>query len=419
MKRFFAPLAAFRASAVQRRFLNIHESDGKKLMIENGCDVQHGYVITSPDQVADVCKKIQAEWKCTNFICKSQVLAGGRGKGVFKDGFKGGVKFCKTMEDAVTNAGKMLNNRLVTNQTGPQGVLVKKCFIAECLDIERELYFAILLDRGMGGPVLLGSTQGGVEIEEVAKTNPDAIIKMPVKVAEGVSEAMATEFCQKLGFKDAGLKSATAIVRNLYGMAAKHDITQLEVNPLVECPNGRVACLDAKVNFDDSAEYRQKEIFKLRDDSESDPRDVEAAKYDLNYIGLDGNIACLVNGAGLAMATMDIIQLKGCKPANFLDIGGTAQKHQVVAAFRILQSDPRLKGILVNIFGGIVDCSMVASGIVEAAKEVGLKCPLVVRLSGTNADKGAEIVNNSGLGLHFAADMETAANMITSLVLKN
>eukprot|EP01002_Notosolenus_urceolatus_P002247 NODE_1593_length_1362_cov_21.879665_g1321_i0.p1 GENE.NODE_1593_length_1362_cov_21.879665_g1321_i0~~NODE_1593_length_1362_cov_21.879665_g1321_i0.p1 ORF type:complete len:388 (-),score=117.60 NODE_1593_length_1362_cov_21.879665_g1321_i0:87-1250(-) len=384
-------------------------------MADRGIDIQRGIVTANADEVPQICDKLVELYGTQNFIVKSQVLAGGRGKGTFDTGFKGGVKFSKTKDDATANAKAMLGNKLVTNQTGADGVKVQKIFVTECLDIKRELYFAILLDRESGGPVLVGSTEGGVEIEQVAKERPDAIIKQPISIKKGIVESDVEEFVKKLGFQGPAIANAKDVVIKLYNMAKELDVTQLEINPWVESPDGRVCCLDAKLAFDDSAEYRQKEVFAFRDFDEMDPRDRQAHEQDLQYIGLTGDIGCLVNGAGLAMATMDIIKLKGGDPANFLDLGGGAQKHQVVSAFKILNSDPNLKGILVNIFGGIVDCSMVAQGIIDAIQEVGLKYPCVVRLSGTRADLGAKMMKDSGLNVHPASDMNEAAEKIVSL----
>eukprot|EP01013_Petalomonas_cantuscygni_P009815 TRINITY_DN22733_c0_g1_i1.p1 TRINITY_DN22733_c0_g1~~TRINITY_DN22733_c0_g1_i1.p1 ORF type:complete len:437 (-),score=155.17 TRINITY_DN22733_c0_g1_i1:917-2227(-) len=424
--------AAFRAplksGAPPARFLNIHEADGKVLMQRFGVDVQRGHVLSSADDVPAACQALKETCKTSNFIVKAQVLAGGRGKGVFADGFKGGVKFSKDGQAAQEYAKAMLGNRISTAQTPPEGIEVQKVFVAECLDFNRELYVALLLDRASRGPVLIGSTEGGVEIEHVAKTNPDAILKVPLMTEKDASSprgyrvvprggaAALTEFATKLGFEGETNTRAVTFFQNLCNMSADSDITQLEVNPLVETTDGRLAAVDAKLNFDDSAEYRQKEIFSWRDHAEEDPREVEASKWDLNYIGLDGEIGCLVNGAGLAMATMDIIKLKGLDPANFLDVGGTATTERVAAAFKIITSDPKVKGILVNIFGGIVNCAMIADGVISAAKTTGIKVPVVVRLSGTNADVGLEKLKASGLDLHPAEDMDTAATKIVKLV---
>jgi len=401
------------AAFAQRRFLNVHEYVGKELMGKYGVDYQRGFVIKTADEVLAATAKLPTK----NYIVKSQVLAGGRGKGTFNTGFKGGVKFAKTKDDAVEYSKKMLGNVLVTHQTGAAGQKVSKVFIAECLDIQKEYYFAILLQGKYGGPVMVGSPRGGVDIETVAKENPEDIYTQPINIKKGLSKDEALSFAKKLGFKDGYAEKAADSMAKLFKVMMDKDATMIEINPFVETPDGRVVCIDAKFNFDDSASYRQKEVFAQRDVEQEDAKEVAAEAAGLNYIALDGNIACLVNGAGLAMATMDIIQLYGGKPANFLDVGGGATAEQVTAAFKIIMSDPNVKGILINIFGGIMRCDIIAEGVIKAAKETGITMPVVVRLAGTNQEKGAELLRKSEFHdkLISATDLDDAAQKIVGL----
>jgi len=339
---------------------------------------------------------------------KSQIHAGGRGKGVFDNGFKGGVHLTTDPNEVKRLASMMLGHKLVTKQTPPGGVPVRKLMIAESLTFDRELYFAIVMDRNFNGPVLVASPMGGMDIEAVAKEHPDQIFKRPIDILKGIQPEDTKYIAEKLGFKNNIVKAQKQMER-LYDLFVKTDATQVEINPFAEISNGEVYCIDAKINFDDNASYRQEAIYKYRDATEEDPREVEASRHNLNYIGMEGNIGCMVNGAGLAMATMDIIKLYGGSPANFLDVGGGATEGQVVESFKILTSDSQVKAILVNIFGGIVKCEMIAQGIINAAKTVQLKIPLVVRLAGTNVDLGQKLLRESGLPIINASDLDDAA----------
>lgn len=374
-------------------------------MASNNVDVQKFYIAESTEHA----KQIAETFKVNEYVIKAQILAGGRGKGVFSNGYKGGVKLTKDPSEVHKIVEKMVGNTLVTKQTGPQGVKVTKVMVAEALDISRETYFAILLDRERAGPVLIGSPKGGMDIEEVAATEPEAIFTEPIDITVGVSDEQARRMASNLQFKGAQLKKATEQIKNLYSMFRAVDATQIEINPLGETPDGRVVCFDAKINFDDNAEFRQKEVFAMNDVSESDPREVEAASWNLNYIGMDGNIGCLVNGAGLAMATMDIIKLYGGEPANFLDVGGAVTEQQVESAFKILSQDKQVKAILVNVFGGIVNCATIATGITSAYRSIKLDIPVVVRLQGTNVETAVKILNESGLPLISENDLDKAA----------
>lgn len=341
-------------------------------------------------------------------VLKSQILAGGRGLGKFKNGLQGGVHIVNI--DKVEELGKqMLNEVLVTKQTGPGGKPVNTLYLAAKMQLTNEMYFAILLDRSTAGPMLIGCSEGGTSIEDLAEKYPEKIIKIPVDIREGITDAQANEMVDGLQVTT-DRKAAAEQIKNLYNMFTACDCTMVEVNPLAETKDGKLIAADAKLGFDDNAAYRQKELFSQRDTSQEDPRDVAASQYDLNYIGLDGSIGCMVNGAGLAMATMDIIKLHGGSPANFLDVGGNATEAQIVQAFKLLTSDKQVKALLVNIFGGIMRCDVVAQGIVNAAKEVGLKVPLIVRLEGTNVEKGKEILKTSEHTIIPADDLDDAAH---------
>lgn len=349
-------------------------------------------------------------------MVKSQIHAGGRGKGTFTNGFKGGVKFCKTKAEARDVAAKMLGNTLVTVQTGPAGRKVQTVYFTTASDIKKEYYLAILLDRASSRPVIVASTEGGMEIEKVAHETPEKIFKVLVDPAYGLADFQVRQLITGLGLNAAEAKGAAKLIRNLYGMFWETDAAMIEVNPLITTPSGEVLALDAKVSFDSNALFRHPEISALRDLNEEDPKEIEASKFNLSYIALDGNIACLVNGAGLAMSTMDIIKHYGGNPANFLDVGGGATKEQVVAAFKIILGDANVKGIFVNIFGGIMDCNVIATGIVDAVREVGLKLPLVVRLEGNNVAAGKATLGSSGLTIVSGDTMADAAQKIVKLV---
>jgi succinyl-CoA synthetase beta subunit len=379
-------------------------TQGAELMGKYGVNVPHGTAITSLDQVGAAAEKFADQ--AGEVVVKSQILAGGRGLGTFTNGFQGGVHIVPK-GDAVSVASKMLGETLVTKQTGARGKPVNTLYIAEKMKLNREMYFAILLDRKSAGPMMIGCGEGGTSIEDLAEKFPDKIIKIPVDIREGITDAQAREMVEGLGVTTDKTKAAEQIKR-LYTLFDECDCTMVEVNPLAETDEGLLAA-DAKLGFDDNASFRQKELFAMKDESQEDPREVEADKYDLNYIGLDGTIGCMVNGAGLAMATMDIIQAKGGSPANFLDVGGNASEDQVVAAFKILTADPHVKAILVNIFGGIMRCDVIASGIVNAAKQVNLRVPLVVRLEGTNVEEGKRILGSSNVEIITANDLDDAA----------
>ncbi len=392
--------------------MNIHEYQAKALFEKFGVPVPKGAAATTPEGFINALSSLPEG----PTMVKSQIHAGGRGKGTFTDGFKGGVKFCKTKADARGIAEKMLGNTLVTIQTGPAGRKVQTVYFTVASDIKKEYYLAILLDRNTSFPVIVASTEGGMEIEKVAHDTPEKLHKVLVDPAYGLADFQVRELITKLGLTGAEAKNAGKLIRNLYTMYWETDAAMIEVNPLITTPTGEVLALDAKVSFDDNALFRHPEIVALRDLNEEDSKEIEASKYSLSYIALDGSIACLVNGAGLAMATMDIIKHFGGEPANFLDVGGGASKEQVVAAFKIILGDPNVKGIFVNIFGGIMDCNVIATGIVEAVKEVGLKLPLVVRLEGNNVAAGKATLASSGLALVSGDTMADAAQKIVKLV---
>jgi len=392
--------------------MNIHEYQAKALFEKFGVPVPKGVAAKSPAEF----ESALAQLPDAPVVVKSQIHAGGRGKGTFTDGFKGGVKFAKTKTDALDYANKMFNNTLVTIQTGPAGRKVQTIYFTHASDIKKEYYLAILLDRATSKPVIVASTEGGVDIETVAHDTPEKIFKIFVDPAYGIADFQLRELIFKLGFNAAESKNAAKLIRNLYTMFWETDAAMVEVNPLITTPTDQVLALDAKVSFDSNALFRHPEIVALRDLNEEDPKEIEASKYDLAYIALDGNIACLVNGAGLAMSTMDIIKHYGGNPANFLDVGGGASKEKVVAAFKIILGDANVKGIFVNIFGGIMDCNVIAEGIVEAVKEVGLKLPLVVRLEGNNVAAGKATLAASGLALVSGDTMADAAQKIVKLV---
>jgi succinyl-CoA synthetase beta subunit len=344
-----------------------------------------------------------------NLVVKAQIHAGGRGKGTFKNGFKGGVHVVKSPKEAREVAEKMLGQTLVTHQTGPAGRVVHKVLVAEAAKIARELYFAIVRDRPIAAPLVVASTEGGVEIEQVAAKSPEKILREPIDPLAGMQPFQTRKLAKQLAFESSQLKAASKLFDGLFRTFNGCDCSMVEVNPLVVTKGGEVLALDAKLDFDDNALYRHPEIAAMRDTAEEDPREVEASKHGLNYIGLDGNIACLVNGAGLAMATMDIIKFYGGNPANFLDVGGGASEEQVTEAFKILIADKNVKAILVNIFGGIMKVDVIAQGIINAAKTVKLSVPVVVRLEGTNVEKGQQLLKKSGVELIPADDLADAA----------
>lgn len=375
-------------------------------MSQYGVNVPKGVAVSSIAELDEVLK--QTFPKEEELVVKSQILAGGRGLGTFKNGFKGGVHVVKR-DEVETVAGKMLGQVLVTKQTGPDGKPVNQVYICEKLSLVNEMYFAIALDRASAGPVIIACSKGGTSIEDLAEKYPDMIIKVPVDIFTGITDKEASKVVEGLNLKVSDRTASIEQIKNLYKLFVEKDCTLLEINPLAETAEKELVAADAKLNFDDNAIFRQKDVFSLRDKSQEDPREVAAAAADLNYIGLDGEIGCMVNGAGLAMATMDIIKLHGGTPANFLDVGGNASESQVVEAFKILTSDARVKAILVNIFGGIMKCDIIASGIVNAAKQVSLRVPLIVRLEGTNVDMGKSILKESGMAIIPAEDLDDAA----------
>ena len=385
--------------------MNIHEYQAKELLQKFDVATTHGKVAATVDEAEQIARELGA----VDVVVKAQIHAGGRGKGTFKNGFKGGVHVRKTPEEVREVASKMLGQILVTHQTGSAGRMVNKVLVAESAEIAREIYFAVLLDRATAAPLIVASTEGGVEIEIVAAKSPEKIIREAVDPLAGLQPFQTRKLAKQLAFESSQLKSASKLFERLYHTFIAFDCSMVEVNPLVVTTKGEALALDAKFNFDDNALYRHPEIAALRDVAEEDPREVEASKRGLSYIGLDGNIACLVNGAGLAMATMDIIKFYGGEPANFLDVGGGATEEQVTDAFKILIADKKVKAILVNIFGGIMKCDVIAQGIINAAKTVKLSVPLVVRLEGTNVERGKQLLKESGLALIAADDLADAA----------
>ena len=390
--------------------MNIHEYQAKELFQRFGVASPKGLPADTPEEA----EKVAADLKTSHLVVKAQIHAGGRGKGVFKNGLKGGVRLCSTPAEARELAQNMLGHYLVTNQTGPDGRLVRKVMVAESVEIQREVYFAILMDRESGVPVVVVSTEGGVDIETVAEKSPDEIYREKVHPLLGMQPYTALKLARQLEFSGDQLKAAAKLIMNVYKLFTTLDCSLVEINPLAVTKSGEVLALDAKFNFDDNALYRHAEIVAMRDENEEDPREVEASKFSLNYIGLDGDIACLVNGAGLAMATMDIVKYAGGRPANFLDVGGGASEEQVTEAFKILISDKNVKAILVNIFGGIMRCDVIAQGIINAVRAVTLPVPLVVRLEGTNVDQGKKLLTESKLPIRAAADLAEAAKLVVA-----
>ncbi|MHC5306066.1 ADP-forming succinate--CoA ligase subunit beta [Bartonella sp. LJL80] len=395
--------------------MNIHEYQAKRLLHEYGAPIANGVAVYSVEQAEEWAKKLPGPL----YVVKSQIHAGGRGKGKFKElgpDAKGGVRLAKSIEEVVSNVKEMLGKTLVTKQTGPAGKQVNRLYIEDGADIERELYLSILVDRTVGQVAFVVSTEGGMDIETVAEETPEKILTLAIDPEKGVTAEDGAKLCDALQLKNAAREDGLKLFPILYKAFTEKDMSLLEVNPLIEMKNGHLRVLDAKVSFDNNALFRHPDILELRDTSEEDPKEIEASKHDLAYVALDGNIGCMVNGAGLAMATMDIIKLYGAEPANFLDVGGGASKEKVTAAFKIITADPNVKGILVNIFGGIMRCDVIAEGVIAAVKEVGLKVPLVVRLEGTNVDKGKTIINESGLNVISADDLDDAAQKIVAAV---
>ncbi len=395
--------------------MNIHEYQGKELLRRYGVAVLDGHLATTPEEAEAAAKKLPGPV----VVVKSQIHAGGRGAGRFSDdpNGKGGVRVVKP-EAAKEAAAAMLGHVLVTKQTGPEGKQVNRVYVEAGCDIKRELYLSLLVDRETSRITIMASTEGGMEIEEVAEKHPEKILKAAVDPASGISGWHARKLAFGLGLEGKQVGAFSKFINALYGAFVELDCAIVEINPLVVTGAGEIVALDAKVSFDDNALFRHKDIEALRDDSEMDPKELEAGRYDLNYVALDGEIGCMVNGAGLAMATMDIIKLYGSSPANFLDVGGTATAERVTEAFRIITSDSNVKAILVNIFGGIAKCDMIADGIVAAAKTLTLSVPLVVRLEGTNVDRGKKILAESGLAIIAADNLADAAQKVVSAVKK-
>jgi succinyl-CoA synthetase beta subunit len=385
--------------------MNIHEYQAKELLQRFDVATTRGQVASTLDEAEQIARELGD----IDVVVKAQIHAGGRGRGKFKNGFKGGVHIRKTPQEVREVAAKMLGQILVTHQTGPTGRVVNKVLVAESAEIAWEIYFAVLLDRATAAPLIVASSEGGIDIETVAAKSPEKIIREPIDPLTGLQPFQTRKVTKQLGFESSQLKSAAKLFEGLYRTFVAFDCSMVEVNPLIITTKGDVLALDAKFNFDDNALYRHPEIAALRDVAEEDPREVEASKHGLNYIGLDGNIACLVNGAGLAMATMDIIKFYGGEPANFLDVGGGATEEQVTEAFKILIADKKVKAILVNIFGGIMKCDVIAQGIINAAKTVNLSVPLVIRLEGTNVERGKKLLKESGVELIAADDLADAA----------
>jgi len=397
----------------QKRFLNLHEYQAHQLLAKHGINTPKGKAVTTPEAAAQAMKELGL----TDAFVKAQVLAGGRGRGTFKNGFQGGVHKVSSAEEAKQLAEKMLGQILVTIQSGAQGKPVNTVFVQQKVTAAHEMYFAILLDRQSGGPVLIGSSRGGMAIEDVAREDPSAITKIPIDITKGISRQDAERMARDMAFTPKAQALAADQITKLYDLFLKSDATMVEVNPMIETTDAVVLCADCKLGIDDNAEFRQKEIFSYRDLSQEDEREVQASKFDLNYVGLDGNIGCIVNGAGLAMATMDIIKFYGGEPANFLDVGGGANKQQIVEALKILNSDKQVKAILVNIFGGIMRCDLIAEGLISAIQELGsLRAPIVVRLQGTNVELAKKILAESGISLIPAEDLDDAASKAVKLI---
>ncbi|CAM5763877.1 ADP-forming succinate--CoA ligase subunit beta [Bosea minatitlanensis] len=397
--------------------MNIHEYQGKAILKEFGAPVSAGFPALSVAEAVEAARKLPGPL----YVVKSQIHAGGRGKGKFKElpaDAKGGVRLAKSVEEVEAFAKEMLGNTLVTVQTGPAGKQVNRLYIEDGSDIEKEFYLSALVDRETSRIAFVVSTEGGMDIEAVAHDTPEKIKTFSVDPATGIMPHHGRTVAQALGLTGDLAKQAEKVLAQIYNAFVAKDMAMLEINPLIVTTQGQIKCLDAKVNFDSNALYRHPDVVALRDETEEDPKEIEASKYDLAYIALDGTIGCMVNGAGLAMATLDIIQLYGESPANFLDVGGGASEEKVTAAFKIITADPKVKGILVNIFGGIMKCDVIARGVIAAVKAVGLKVPLVVRLEGTNVEEGKTIIRESGLNVIPADDLDDAAQKIVAAVKK-
>ncbi|PSN44935.1 Succinate--CoA ligase [GDP-forming] subunit beta [Blattella germanica] len=404
------PLSLHKLAPVQVRYLNLLEYQSKTLLESSGVAIQKFRVVENAEQALCLTKNFKVE----EYVIKAQVLAGGRGLGHFDNGFKSGVHITKDSSKVAEITEKMLGHRLITKQTPKEGILVNKVMVAESVNILRETYICILMDRTHNGPVIIASSEGGTDIENVAEKTPHLIKTIPVDIFGGVTDETAESIADFLQFKGSLKAKAADEIKKLWKLFLKVDAIQMEINPFVETDKGEVISVDAKLQFDDNAQFRQSDVFNMEDFSETDPREVEAQQANLSYVALTGNIGCLVNGAGLAMATMDIIKLYGGEPANFLDVGGGVREEQVLKAFQILVSDKNVKTILVNVFGGIVNCAIIANGIVNASKNLKLDIPLVVRLEGTNVDEAKRILAESGLKIQAASNLDDAAKKAVS-----
>merc|ERR1712038_677598 len=398
-------------SICQQRDLSVHEHVSMSLLKEAGVPVPNFGVAKSAEEA----KQIAQDITTNDLVVKAQVLAGGRGKGSFKGGYKGGVKLVYSPEEVEESAQGMIGDFLITKQTGAEGRICNSVMITERKYTRKEYYIAFMNERAFNGPVIIASSEGGVNIEETAEKNPDSIVKFPIDVVEGLTVEGSKNVAVKLGIHESKVDEVAQILQNLYKLFVSKDASMVEINPFAEDNSGHFVCLDAKLKFDDNADFRQKAVFDQRDWSQEDTREVAAAEYNLNYIALDGDIGCMVNGAGLAMATMDIIKLHGGSPANFLDVGGGATAHQVKEAFKIITGDPKVNAILVNIFGGIMRCDVVAEGIIAAARELNLSTPIVVRLQGTNVDEAKVLIAAAGLKILPCSDLEEAARLAVKL----
>lgn len=405
-------LQTFNKTSVPVRYLNLLEYQSKVLLDNHGVTVQKFRILDSHQGATEASKSLNA----AEYVVKAQILAGGRGKGHFDNGFQGGVHLTKDSNKVQDLVAQMVGHKLVTKQTPKDGILVNKVMVAESVDILRETYFCILMDRDHNGPVLIASPDGGMDIEQVAEETPERLLTQPIDIYEGITSEMALKVADFLKFEGPLKEKCAQEVKSIWNMFLHVDATQIEINPLIETPQGQVVAVDAKIQFDDNAEFRQKKIFSEDDASETDPREVDAASHNLSYIGMDGSIGCLVNGAGLAMATMDIIKLHGGSPANFLDLGGGVQEDQVEHALRIITSDQSVKALFVNIFGGIVNCAIIASGLVKVFTNTNITVPTVVRLEGTNVDEARRILKESGCNILVSTDFEEAAKIAVASV---
>ncbi|KAI9777660.1 MAG: Succinate--CoA ligase [ADP-forming] subunit beta, mitochondrial, partial [Candelina submexicana] len=389
----------------QKRGLAIHEYLSANLLKESGVRVPAGEVARTASEAEAIAKRIGGD----DMVIKAQVLAGGRGKGTFENGLKGGVRVIYSPTEAKMFADQMIGHKLITKQTGAAGRLCNAVYICERKFARREFYVAVLMDRQSQGPVIIASSQGGMDIETVAKENPEAIITTTVDIHKGVTDDMARNIATELGFSEQCIEDAKATIQSLYKVFMEKDATQIEINPLSETSDHQVMAMDAKINFDDNADFRQNEVFSWRDRTQEDPDEVKAAEHGLNFIKLDGDIGCLVNGAGLAMATMDIIKLNGGQPANFLDVGGGATPAAIKQAFDLITSDPKVTAIFVNIFGGIVRCDAIAKGLISTVESMNLRIPIIARLQGTNMEQAHKLINESGLKIFSIEDLQSAA----------